>query len=77
MFFVIGLGINNIKVYAKMRYEVTCMGIIVVVVGTSVSTLEQMQVPNGSGQGVRRSKRPLLNNRTHCNVLWKPLKIWL
>ena len=25
-----------------------------------VSTLEQMQVPNGTGQGVRRSKRPLL-----------------
>ena len=25
-----------------------------------VSTLEQMQVPNGTGPGVRRSKRPLL-----------------
>ena len=24
-----------------------------------VSTLEQMQVPNGTGPGVRRSKRPL------------------
>ena len=25
-----------------------------------VSILEQMQVPNGTGPGVRRSKRPLL-----------------
>ena len=25
-----------------------------------VSTLEQMQVPNGTGSGFRRSKRPLL-----------------
>ena len=25
-----------------------------------VSTLKQMQVPNGTGPGVRRSKRPLL-----------------
>ena len=39
-----------------------------------VSTLEQMQVPNGTGPGVRRSKRPLLASRTHCNVLWKPPK---
>ena len=37
-----------------------------------VSTLEQMQVPNGTGPGVRRSKRPLLASRTRCNVLWKP-----
>ena len=29
-----------------------------------VSTLEQMQVPNGTGPGVRRSKRPLLASRT-------------
>ena len=36
-----------------------------------VSTLEQMQVPNGTGPGVRRSKRPLLASRTRCNVLWK------
>ena len=36
------------------------------------STLEQMQVPNGTGQGVQRSKRPLLATDTHCNVLWKP-----
>ena len=28
-----------------------------------VSTLEQMQLPNGTGQGVRRSKRPLLASR--------------
>ena len=33
-----------------------------------------MQVPNGTGQGVRRSKRPLLASRTRCNVLWKPPK---
>ena len=39
-----------------------------------VSTLEQMQVPNGTGPGVRRSKRPLLASRTRCNVLWKPSK---
>ena len=37
-----------------------------------VSKLEQMQVPNGKGPGVRRSKRPLLASRTCCNVLWKP-----
>ena len=37
-----------------------------------VSTLEQMQVPNGTGPGVRRSKRPLLASRTRRNVLWKP-----
>ena len=30
--------------------------------------------PNGTGQGVRRSKRPLLASRTRCNVLWKPSK---
>ena len=33
-----------------------------------------MQVPNGAGPGVRRSKRPLLASRTRCNVLWKPPK---
>ena len=37
-----------------------------------VSTIEQMQVPNGTGPGVRRSKRPLLTSRTRYNVLWKP-----
>ena len=37
-----------------------------------VSTLEQMQVPNGTGPGVRRSKRPLLASRNRCNVLLKP-----
>ena len=37
-----------------------------------VSTLEQTQVPNGTGPGVRRSKRPLLASRTRCNVLLKP-----
>ena len=39
-----------------------------------VSTLEQMEVPNGTGQGVRRSKRLLLASRTRCNVQWKPPK---
>ena len=39
-----------------------------------VSILEQMQVPNGTGPGVRRSKCPLLASRTRCNVLWKPPK---
>ena len=39
-----------------------------------VSTLEQMQVPNVTGPGVRRSKRPLLASRTRCNVLCKPPK---
>ena len=33
-----------------------------------------MQVPNGTGPGVRRSKRPLLASRSRCNVLWKPPK---
>ena len=42
--------------------------------GKMVSTLEQMQVPNGTGPGVRRSKRPLLASRTRCNGLWKPPK---
>ena len=37
--------------------------------GKMVSTLEQMQVPNGTGPGVRRSKRPLFASRTRCNVL--------
>ena len=36
-----------------------------------VSTLEQMQIPNGTGPGVWRSKRPLLTSHTRCNVLWK------
>ena len=39
-----------------------------------VSTLEQMQVPNETGPGVRRSKRPLLASCTRCNVLWIPPK---
>ena len=30
------------------------------------STLEQMQVPNGTGPGVWRSKRPFLASRTPC-----------
>ena len=40
-----------------------------------VSTLEQMQVPNGTGPGVQRRKRPLLASRIRCNVLWKPPEI--
>ena len=39
-----------------------------------VSTLEQKQVPHGTGPGVRRSKRPLLASRILCNFLWKPPK---
>ena len=39
-----------------------------------VPTLERIQVPNGTGPGVRRSKRPLLASRTRCNVLWTPPK---
>ena len=42
--------------------------------GKMVSTLEQMQIPNWTGPGVRRSKRPLLASCTRCNVLWKPQK---
>ena len=38
-----------------------------------VSTLEQMQVPNGTGPGVRRSKRPLLASRTRLSLLPKLL----
>ena len=34
-----------------------------------VSTLEQMQVPNGTGPGVRRGKRSLLASRIRCDVL--------
>ena len=36
-----------------------------------VSTLEQMQVQNGIGPGVQRSKRPLLDvHRTPYTVSW-------
>ena len=34
-------------------------------------SLEQMQVSNGTGPGVRRSKLPLLASRIRCKVLWK------
>ena len=37
-----------------------------------ISTLEQMRVPNGTGPGVRRSKRSLFANRTRCNILNLP-----
>ena len=40
--------------------------------GEMVSILEQMQVPNGTGPGFRRSRRPLLASFTRFNVLWKP-----
>ena len=30
-----------------------------------------MQVPIGTGPGIRRSQCPLLASRTRCNVLWK------
>ena len=33
-----------------------------------VSTLDEMQVSNGTGPGAKRSKRPLLASRTRCNV---------
>ena len=33
-----------------------------------VSTLEQMQVPNGTGPGVRKSKRPLFSSRIRRKV---------
>ena len=33
-----------------------------------------MQVPNGTGPGVRRSKRTLLASCNRCNALWKPPK---
>ena len=39
-----------------------------------VSTSEQMQVPNGTKLGVRRSKRPLLASCIRCNIVWKPPK---
>ena len=39
-----------------------------------VSTLEQIQVQNGTGPGVRMSKRSLLASRVRCSVLWKPQK---
>ena len=35
-----------------------------------------MQIPNGTGPGARRRKRPLLASRTRCNVLWKPQEVW-
>ena len=44
--------------------------------GEMVSTLEQMQVSNGTEPDGRRSKRPLLVCRTRYNVLWKLPVIW-
>ena len=40
-----------------------------------VSTKEHLQIPNGTGPGVRRSKRPLLACRTRCKCSRKPLAI--
>ena len=37
------------------------------------STLEQMQVPNGTGPGVRRSKHDLLASRIRCKCTMKTL----
>ena len=35
--------------------------------------VEHMQVPNGTGQGVKRSKQPLLACHTHCRSPLKPI----
>ena len=42
--------------------------------GKNGLNIKTKQVQNGTGPGVRRSKRPLLANCTRCNVLWKPPK---
>ena len=47
-----------------------------------VSTLEQMQVPNGTGSGVRRSKRPLFAKFSMLNLTFDQrirviLKLWI
>ena len=39
-----------------------------------VSTLEQMQVPNKTGHGAQRSKRPMMASRTPCSM--KTSEIW-
>ena len=41
--------------------------------GKNGLNIRTMQVPNWTGPGVRRSKRPLLASRARCNVLWKPI----
>ena len=58
-------GCSKLKRYVDIQWQVQ---------ERMVSTLEQMQVPNGTGPCVRRSKRPLLASRTRCSVLWKPSK---
>ena len=40
-----------------------------------VSTLEQVQVQNGTGPGAQRRKHPHLASCIRCNVLWKPPQI--
>ena len=42
--------------------------------GKNGLNIRTMQIPNGTGPGVRRSERPLLASHTRCNVLWKPPK---
>ena len=42
--------------------------------GRMVSILEQMQVKNWAGPGIRRSKRPLLASRTLCK--WPKETSW-
>ena len=42
--------------------------------GKNALNIRTNEVPNGTGPGVRRSKRPLLASRTSCIVLWKPPK---
>ena len=42
--------------------------------GKNCINIRTNTIPNGTGPGVRRSKRPLLASRTLCNVLWKSQK---
>ena len=51
----------------KMSVDMTSLG-------KNGLNIKQMQVTNGTGPGVRMSKRPLLASCARCNVLWKPLK---
>ena len=38
--------------------------------------IRKMQVPKGTGPGVRRSKRIVFATCIRCNVLWKFPEIW-
>ena len=42
----------------------------------SYQQVEHMQVPNGTGPGVRRTYCPLLASHAFAIVLWKPLNFW-